>query len=41
MKNILITGIGSGLGEALAKEYLENGDTVVYLVKSKHLTRPI
>jgi len=28
MKNILITGIGSGLGEALAKEYLENGDTV-------------
>ena len=28
MQNILITGIGSGLGEALAKEYLENGDTV-------------
>jgi len=28
MKNILITGIGSGLGEALAKEYLERGDTV-------------
>ncbi|PHS34622.1 MAG: short-chain dehydrogenase [Sulfurovum sp.] len=24
-KNILITGIGSGLGEALAKEYLEEG----------------
>ena len=28
MKNILITGIGSGLGEALVREYLENGDTV-------------
>ena len=28
MKNILITGIGSGLGEALAKAYLENGDAV-------------
>ena len=28
MKNILITGIGSGLGEALAREYLANGDTV-------------
>ena len=27
-KNILITGIGSGLGEALAGEYLANGDTV-------------
>jgi NAD(P)-dependent dehydrogenase (short-subunit alcohol dehydrogenase family) len=27
-KNILITGIGSGLGEALAKEYLAQGDTV-------------
>ena len=27
-KNILITGIGSGLGEALAREYLANGDTV-------------
>lgn len=28
MKNILITGISSGLGEALAQAYLENGDTV-------------
>jgi NAD(P)-dependent dehydrogenase (short-subunit alcohol dehydrogenase family) len=28
MKNILITGIGSGLGEALAKAYLDNGDAV-------------
>ena len=28
MQNILITGIGSGLGEALAKAYLENGDAV-------------
>ena len=28
MANILITGIGSGLGEALAKAYLENGDKV-------------
>jgi len=28
MQNILITGIGSGLGEALAREYLSNGDTV-------------
>ena len=25
MKNILITGVGSGLGEALAQEYLEKG----------------
>lgn len=28
MKNILITGIGSGLGEALAREYLSKGDNV-------------
>ncbi len=28
MANILITGVSSGLGEALAKAYLENGDTV-------------
>ena len=27
-KNILITGVSSGLGEALAKEYLSNGDNV-------------
>ena len=28
MKNILITGVGSGLGLALAKKYLENGNRV-------------
>lgn len=28
MANILITGVSSGLGEALAKEYLESGNTV-------------
>ncbi len=28
MKKILITGIGSGLGEALVQEHLANGDTV-------------
>ena len=28
MQNILITGIGSRLGESLAKEYLANGDAV-------------
>ena len=28
MQNILITGIGSGLGEALTKAYLANGDKV-------------
>ena len=28
MQNILITGIGSGLGEALAREYLEQGHQV-------------
>ena len=28
MQNILITGIGSGLGEALTKAYLDNGDKV-------------
>jgi len=28
MRNILITGIGSGLGEALAKLYLDHGDKV-------------
>lgn len=34
MKNILITGAGSGLGEALAKAYLENGDTVYAIGKT-------
>ena len=34
MKNILITGVGSGLGEALAKEYLENGDNVYAIGKT-------
>jgi len=34
MRNILITGVGSGLGEALAKEYLENGDRVYAIGKS-------
>ncbi len=33
MKNILITGISSGLGEALVKEYLENGDKVYAIGK--------
>ncbi len=28
MKNVLITGVSSGLGEALAEKYLKNGDTV-------------
>ena len=28
MQKILITGIGSGLGEALTKAYLDNGDRV-------------
>ena len=28
MKKILITGVGSGLGEALAKAYIEEGDAV-------------
>lgn len=28
MKNILITGVSSGLGKALATKYLENGDNV-------------
>lgn len=34
MKNILITGISSGLGEALAKEFLENGNTVYAIGKT-------
>jgi len=33
-KNILITGVSSGLGEALAKEYLENGDRVYAIGKT-------
>lgn len=28
MKKVFITGVSSGLGEALVKEYLENGDSV-------------
>jgi NAD(P)-dependent dehydrogenase (short-subunit alcohol dehydrogenase family) len=34
MKNILITGVSSGLGEALAKTYLENGDAVYAIGKT-------
>ena len=34
MQNILITGVSSGLGEALAKEYLENGYTVYAIGKT-------
>jgi len=34
MKNILITGVSSGLGEALAKAYLENGDSVYAIGKN-------
>ncbi|MCO4844631.1 MAG: SDR family NAD(P)-dependent oxidoreductase [Sulfurovum sp.] len=34
MENILITGVSSGLGEALAKEYLENGDNVYAIGKT-------
>ena len=34
MKNILITGVSSGLGQALAIEYLENGDTVYAIGKN-------
>jgi len=34
MKNILITGVSSGLGEALAEKYLENGDTVYAIGKN-------
>jgi NAD(P)-dependent dehydrogenase (short-subunit alcohol dehydrogenase family) len=34
MQNILITGVSSGLGEALAKEYLANGDTVYAVGKT-------
>lgn len=34
MKNILITGVSSGLGEALAKTYLDNGDNVYAIGKT-------
>ena len=39
MKNILITGVSSGLGLALAEEYLSQGDTVYSIGKAlpKHL----
>ncbi len=37
--NVFITGIGSGLGEALAKEYLEAGESV-YAV-SRHLPQSL
>ena len=35
MKKVLITGVGSGLGEALAKAYIEEGDTV-YAIGRKY-----
>jgi NAD(P)-dependent dehydrogenase (short-subunit alcohol dehydrogenase family) len=35
MHNILITGIGSGLGEALAKAYLDNGDSVYAIGRTR------
>ena len=34
MQNILITGVSSGLGEALAKTYLENGNNVYAIGKT-------
>ena len=34
MKNVLITGVSSGLGFALAQAYLNNGDTVYAIGKS-------
>jgi NAD(P)-dependent dehydrogenase (short-subunit alcohol dehydrogenase family) len=34
MKNILITGVSSGLGKALAREYLANGDRVYAIGRS-------
>ena len=34
MENILITGVSSGLGEALAKAYLEKGDKVYAIGKT-------
>ncbi len=41
MKNILITGVSSGLGLALAEEYLSQGNTVYAVGKTlpKHLDR--
>ncbi len=35
MHNILITGIGSGLGEALAEAYLDNGDNVYAISRTR------
>ena len=37
MKNILITGASSGLGEALVEAYLNNGDAVYAI--GKHLPK--
>jgi len=34
MQNILITGVSSGLGEALVEAYLENGDSVYAIGKT-------
>jgi len=34
MQNVLITGVSSGLGEALAKAFLESGDTVYAIGKN-------
>ena len=34
MQNILITGVSSGLGEALVEAYLENGDSVYAIGRS-------
>ncbi|MEA3418092.1 MAG: SDR family NAD(P)-dependent oxidoreductase [Campylobacterota bacterium] len=39
MKNILITGVGSGLGFALAKKYLELGERVYAI--GRHLPSPL
>ena len=43
MKNILITGVSSGLGEALMEEYIKQGDQVYGISRTsvdrcKHVT---